>query len=70
MSNLVLYLARHGESVSNFKKIFIGRSEDPELTEKGIQQARSLAKSLQGKKISAIYASALTRARQTARNRG
>jgi probable phosphoglycerate mutase len=65
MPLLTLYLARHGESVSNFKNIFIGRSVDPELTEKGIQQAASLAKSLKGKNITAIFSSTLTRAKQT-----
>jgi probable phosphoglycerate mutase len=66
MSQLILYLARHGESVSNFKNIFIGGSEDPELTEKGLHQARSLAESLKGKKIAAIFSSTLLRAQQTA----
>lgn len=66
MPQLTLFLARHGESVSNYKNIFIGRSEDPELTEKGICQARNLAESLKGKNIDAIYSSTLLRARQTA----
>jgi broad specificity phosphatase PhoE len=66
MSQLTLYLARHGESVSNYKNIFIGKSVDPELTEKGVQQAISLAKSLKGKNITAIFSSTLIRARQTA----
>jgi phosphoserine phosphatase len=66
MSQLILFLARHGESVSNSINIFIGRSEDPELTEKGHQQARSLAISLKGKKIAAIFSSTLMRARHTA----
>lgn len=55
MSHLTLYLARHGESVSNFNNVFIGRPVDPELTETGLQQARSLAESLKGKKIAAIF---------------
>ena len=67
MPLLTLYLARHGESVSNYKNIFIGKSVNPELTEKGIQQAASLAKSLKGKNITAIFSSTLTRAKQTAR---
>ena len=66
MSQLTLYLARHGESISNFNNIFIGRSVDPELTETGLQQAWSLAESLRGKKIAAIFSSTLLRARQTA----
>ena len=60
-----MYLARHGESELNYKNIFIGRSVDPELTEKGVQQAASLAKSLKGKNITAIFSSTLKRARQT-----
>ena len=66
MPQLTLYLARHGESVSNYKNIFIGRSVDPELTEKGIQQASSLAESLKGRRIAAIFSSTLIRAKQTA----
>jgi broad specificity phosphatase PhoE len=59
-------LARHGESLSNYRNVFIGRSEDPALTDKGHQQAQSLAMSLKDKKISAIFSSSLLRARQTA----
>ncbi|MDP2964602.1 MAG: histidine phosphatase family protein [Pelolinea sp.] len=66
MSHLTLYLVRHGESVSNFNNVFIGRSVDPALTETGLQQARSLAESLRGKKVAAIFSSTLLRARQTA----
>jgi broad specificity phosphatase PhoE len=66
MSCLTLYLARHGESYSNFKNVFIGRSEDPVLTEKGISQANSLAESLKNKHIEAIFSSTLLRTRQTA----
>ena len=66
MSQLILYLARHGESISNFKNIFIGTSENPELTEKGLHQARSLSESLKGKKIATIFSRSLIRARQTA----
>jgi broad specificity phosphatase PhoE len=66
MSCMTLYLARHGESYSNFKNVFIGRSEDPALTEKGISQAQSLADSLKGKHIAAIFSSTLLRTRQTA----
>ena len=66
MSSLTLYLARHGESLSNSKNVFIGRSEDPFLTEKGISQAHSLAKSLKNKQIAAIFSSTLLRTRQTA----
>ncbi len=66
MTQLNLYLVRHGESVSNFQNIFIGRSIDPPLTEKGQQQAKSLARSLKQKRIQAIFSSTLIRAKQTA----
>jgi len=66
MTQLTLFLARHGESVSNYQNIFIGRSIDPLLTEKGQQQAESLAKSLKQKNIQAIFSSTLNRAKQTA----
>jgi broad specificity phosphatase PhoE len=66
MSQLTLFLARHGESVSNYQNIFIGRSIDPLLTEKGRQQAESLAKSLKQTPITSIFSSTLNRAKQTA----
>lgn len=66
MKQINLYLARHGESVSNSKNVFIGRSVDPLLTEKGLQQAKSLAQSLKHKHIQAIFSSTLMRAKQTA----
>ena len=66
MTQVTLYLVRHGESISNSKNIFIGRSVDPALTGKGIQQTTSLAKSLKQKGIKALFSSTLLRARQTA----
>jgi len=63
---MTLYLVRHGESISNSKNIFIGRSVDPALTVKGIQQASSLAKSLKQKEIKAVFSSTMLRASQTA----
>jgi len=61
-----IYLIRHGECVSNHQNIFIGRSLDPPLTDKGIQQAQSLARHLQGMEVSAVVSSSLLRAKQTA----
>jgi broad specificity phosphatase PhoE len=66
LTQMTLYLVRHGESISNSKNIFIGRSVDPALTVKGIQQATSLAKSLKQKDIKAVFSSTLLRASQTA----
>lgn len=67
MSQLSLLLVRHGECLSNYENIFIGRTQDPALTRNGIRQARSLAQYLKPIKISAIFSSTLLRASQTAR---
>ena len=61
-----IYLIRHGECVSNHENIFLGRSLDPPLTEKGVQQAYSLAGHLRGMEISAVISSSLLRGKQTA----
>jgi len=60
-----LILIRHGETVWNETRKFQGFS-DIELSAKGKSQARSLAKSLAGETLTAIYTSPLLRARQTA----
>ena len=60
-----LLLIRHGESVWNRE----GRVQgwlDPPLSDKGLQQAASLAERLRGWPLAAIYASPLERARVTA----
>ncbi len=58
-------LLRHGESTWNAKNIWQGQS-NPELTEKGINQARKLAESLKSEKIDLAFSSDLIRAVQTA----
>jgi valyl-tRNA synthetase len=65
---ITLYLARHGESEFNISKTFRTEEEtaNTPLTEKGILDAKALAKSLQGKKITKILRSNLPRAKQTA----
>jgi broad specificity phosphatase PhoE len=60
-----LYLARHGETESNNKKIIQGQA-DTKLNEVGKQQAKNLARVLKDKKIEKIYSSDLSRARETA----
>ena len=60
-----LYIARHGETAWNVLNKVSGRTDIP-LTEKGLQQARELAKNAVGKGIEVIIASPLLRARQTA----
>jgi broad specificity phosphatase PhoE len=72
MSNLTLYLIRHGESVANVERVFAARKIDPPLSEIGIQQATMQAKSLREMSVksqfefSALYASPLLRAKHTA----
>jgi broad specificity phosphatase PhoE len=60
-----IYLARHGESKANIENIMDGHFNTP-LTEKGLEQAVSLAKALHGIKFDALYCSDLIRTRQTA----
>lgn len=60
-----IFLARHGESVANQEKLLSGQLDYP-LTEKGKGQAQSLCDVLKNHKLSAVYASSLTRAMATA----
>ncbi len=59
-----LILVRHGETEGNAKKIGLGWSHSP-LTEKGIQDANTLASVLVKKKIDMIYCSDLQRCKDT-----
>lgn len=56
-----LILTRHGETVENVKGVLQGQLEG-ELSKKGIEQAKKLAKRLKIEKIDAIYSSDLARA--------
>jgi len=60
-----LILIRHGESDGNAQRKFSG-FQDVNLTEKGIWQARRLARRLEGMQVNAVYCSDLKRARHTA----
>lgn len=60
-----LILVRHGQTVWNESGRFQGFS-DVALSAEGERQAQSLAKSLKGFDLAAIYTSPLTRARETA----
>lgn len=61
----VIYLCRHGE-VYNPKQVIYGRMPGFPLSEEGRKQAHALGKHLSDKKLKAIYASPLERARETA----
>ncbi len=60
-----IYVARHGETEYNRKRLLMGQMDIP-LNEKGVKQAEKLAKSLKNKGITAIYSSDLSRAFKTA----
>lgn len=60
------YLVRHGETEWNRKGRIQGHSDVP-LNDHGRRQAKILAKRLAGCKFSAVYASDLSRATETAR---
>jgi broad specificity phosphatase PhoE len=61
----VLYLARHGETDYNRKKIFQGRSDIP-LNERGMEQAESVRQLLSTVPFTRAFVSPLERARITA----
>jgi 2,3-bisphosphoglycerate-dependent phosphoglycerate mutase len=61
-----LVLVRHGQSDWNLKNLFTGW-RDPDLTPKGIDEAKAAGKALKAKglKFDVAYTSALTRAQHT-----
>ncbi len=63
--SLRIYLARHGESEANAARTVAGWTDVP-LTAKGREQAHALADSLKGIHLDAVYASTLSRSRETA----
>jgi len=60
-----IYLARHGETEYNRKRLLMGQKDIP-LNKKGVKQAEKLAKYMKDKGITAIYSSDLSRAFKTA----
>jgi len=61
-----LYLARHGESEANVRQIHWNQPYGYGLTDRGREQARTLADSLANLEFSALYCSPMLRAVQTA----
>jgi len=62
----VIYLARHGETDDNARRVVQGWIDTP-LNERGREQARELAVRVAGLGIAAIWTSQLARAEETAR---
>jgi probable phosphoglycerate mutase len=61
----VILFVRHGETEANRRRLALGRA-DPPLTERGNEQAEAVAHRLSSLGVSAVYASPLLRARETA----
>ena len=64
-SNCEILLVRHGQSLGNEKRVFLGHT-DLDLSALGYEQAELCATALLGERIDAIYASDLLRAYNTA----
>ena len=64
MKETTLYLIRHGESLGNAQRIFLGHT-DWELSPLGKQQAKALDRGIADLPIDVFYSSDLIRARQT-----
>ncbi len=64
-----LTIVRHAESIANSKKISQGKKDawaDTPLTEKGLSQAKAVAKRLKDEDVKIIFCSTLRRAKETA----
>ena len=62
---MILYVVRHGETQFNVEKRYAGQADVP-LNERGIEQAKELAKKLEKELFDVIVTSSLLRARMTA----
>lgn len=62
---MVLYVVRHGETQFNVERRYAGQTNVP-LNERGIEQARELARKLTEEPFDVIVTSSLLRARMTA----
>ena len=61
-----LFLVRHGQTVANLEKRYVGPNETP-LTELGKEQARAIAPILREIKFDKVYSSNIGRAIETAK---
>lgn len=64
---ITLYFVRHGESNANAKGIYSGSKTDPNLTDKGVSDAKNTGKALQDTMFDKVYVSELTRSKDTAK---
>src|SRR6266404_1691464 len=62
---MIIYLTRHGETTGDVENRY-GGDYDDHLTEHGRQQSALLAEQLAGKQIQRLFASPLSRAKETA----
>ena len=62
----MILLARHGETADNVPPARVMGRRDPPLTERGREQARSLANAVGGEGVRTLYTSNLRRATETA----
>jgi len=65
MKKTTIYLVRHGQSIGNLKRLYLGHT-DLDLSELGHRQAKMTADHLRDVNFSAIYSSDLKRAYSTA----
>lgn len=61
-----LYLLRHGESTVNLTRTFSYRRVDGDLTPRGVEQARAVARTFADTPIARVFSGPLLRARRTA----
>ncbi len=64
---MILYFARHAESLANTRRVISNRALPHPLTENGRAQARLLAQRFENTRLAAIYTSPVPRALETAR---
>ena len=65
MQECKIYLVRHGQSIGNLNRVFLGHT-DYDLSELGYKQAEITAEYLKDVNIDAVYSSDLLRAHNTA----
>jgi broad specificity phosphatase PhoE len=65
-----IWFVRHAESEANVQRIYANTGDSFPLTERGFEQVKALASQLSAFNISAVYASPLLRAVQTAEEIG